>query len=293
MSVVFDKARGKYRASWYDSAGNRRRRWFRTKGEAEQAHALAKLSNPKARNKPRPSSIVFSTFAADFLARREPKLSGATLRNYAFAVKITEKSLGPLPLSMIDRPTFRAAVAKLRAEGRQPSTVKTIRKAHRTILRDALSDGLITADPTAEPRRQGRKPEGRDEEVPALTEEQARALLAAAREAGATKHAAIATVLLAGLRLGELLALKPSDLNRKKRILEVRRSLIRDDGIKATKTRPGLATYPVASPRRRAVGPSGRVGLVDRGATERRRSRERPPSAAWAARPKRWQAGGH
>jgi integrase len=249
----YDARHEKYRADWRDITGRRRRHLFRTKGEADQAWALGKLQNPKAHNRPRAGSVTFATFAADYIERRAPELSGATTRNRRLAVDAVKDSLGPLPLSQIDRETFRGALARVRAEGRKASgraasSVNTIRRGLRVILHEALLLGLITQDPTLEPKTKRVGQFGADEdEVAALTEQQAKAVLDVARKAGGERYAVLALLLLSGIRLGELLALKPQDVDSERGFLRIRRSLTRDDGIKATKTRAGRRDIPMAA----------------------------------------------
>ena len=158
VSVRYDEARKRYRATWYDAAGDRHRRWFSTKHAAEQAHALGRLLNPRARNRslPRPSSLTLATYGSDYVARRSPELAGATVRNYAYVLRLVEKGLGAMPLRQIDAAALRGTLDRLRSEGRKPSSVRGIRRVLRTILRSAVAEGLLHADPTIEPHRRVR-----------------------------------------------------------------------------------------------------------------------------------------
>src|SRR5215204_5416554 len=110
-----------------------------------------------------------------------------------------------------------------------PRSVDYIHVTLQKALSQAMRDDLIARNVAAGERpRSSRK----REEIKALSSEQARALLTAASEAGERNEALYVVAVHTGLRQGELLGLKWTDVDLASRRLSVRRALkVTDHGL--------------------------------------------------------------
>jgi integrase len=151
--------------------------------------------------------------------------------------------LGRLRLSAITRATIQDLVDDLVARGAAPSTVRNAVLPLRAIYRRAVARTDVLVNPTEGltlPAVRGRR------------ERIARAAEAAALiSAVPTQDQAIwATALYAGLRLGELKALRWQDIDLEQGVIRVERSWDRQTGPIAPKSRAGTRRVPLAAPLR-------------------------------------------
>jgi integrase len=147
--------------------------------------------------------------------------------------------LGHLRLSAISRVTIQDLVDELTASGAAPSTVRNAILPLRALYRTAVSRTDVLVNPTeglALPAVRGRRERiARVQEAVALI------------KAVPTHDQAIwATALYAGLRLGELKALRWQDVDLQQGILRVERSWDRKTGPIETKSRAGTRRVPLA-----------------------------------------------
>ena len=149
-------------------------------------------------------------------------------------------ALGPRRLSAVTRNDVQDLVDRLVAEGRAPSTVGNAVLPLRAIYRRASAREEVATNPTlglALPRDRRRR-----ERVARANE--ASALVAALPAA----HQALwATALYAGLRRGELAALRWSCVDLEAGVLSVERSWDRVAGLVAPKSRSGERRVPIPS----------------------------------------------
>ena len=146
---------------------------------------------------------------------------------------------GSAKLSEIRRIDVQELVDRMLASGCDPSTIRNTLMPLRVIYRRAVSRGEITLNPMTGlelPAVRGR----RDRIV---TPEQAAQLLKALRE---RDRAIWATALYAGLRRGELMALRWQDIDLEQNLIRVERSWDIKAGLIEPKSRAGTRTIPVA-----------------------------------------------
>ena len=151
----------------------------------------------------------------------EPK----TYEGYAYTAGLIKPSLGKVPLDKLTPQHVQKLLNELlerggaAGEGLSPRTVQYVRATLRRALGQALKWGLVTRNVATlvEP------PKSRRAEVQFLTEQEARALLAAAK--GDRLEALYAVALTLGLRQGELLGLRWEDLDLDRGVLRVRQQL--------------------------------------------------------------------
>ena len=122
-----------------------------------------------------------------------------------------------------------------------PSTKAKALQKLAAILRLAVGDGAIKANPCDGIRRPSQKPrrEGR-----ALSEEEVAAVIHAAEEVDETTAAMVWLMARAGLRSGEVLALRREDLG--KGVLHVRGSMSRREGLRSVKGSDGARSIPLS-----------------------------------------------
>lgn len=236
-------ASGRYQVRYRGPDGQQRagERTFATKGEADRyltdvEHALHRgtWADPKQRGQ------TLSTYADEWLAHRP--LAVRTRELYDDLLRLHIKpQLGSMPLSSI-------APAEVRRwhKGRMEATGKTpVRQSYtllRAVLATAVRDGLLSSNPCQITGAGTTK----NPERPYVSHEHARALVEAL-----PAHMAVAGLLtvLAHLRLGELLALRRSDVDLTAGVLHVRRAVTRTkDGPLVKDTKTGHARTVVLPP---------------------------------------------
>lgn len=205
-----------------------------------QAEVNQKLTRAKAE---RDGGLVFddeNLRLGDYLQRWleecvRNKVSASTYERYEYAIRPhILPSLGDIKLKSLTPQHVRSFYCSKLDSGLAPATVHKLHVVLHKALDQAVSDGMIPRNVAA---GETVSQESREEVVP-LSREQAESLLEAAR--GERLEALYVLALTAGLRLGELLALRWEDVDLEKGTLAVQRSLTRAEGswrVGNTKTR--------------------------------------------------------
>lgn len=216
-----------YEASvWLAAEGRQERKSFRTLAEARKwrrDHGREVQFKPPGGG----SGQTVAEAAAEFMKgaesgairdRNERKFKPSTIRSYDRALRLgILPNLGARQLSEVTAKDVRALVRKFRAEGLADSTVRNRLDPLRSIYRFALDEERVVYNPTAGLRLRA----GGKRRDPAVSLEGANALIEAIRPAD---RALWATAFYAGLRRGELRALRVSDVDFEGRQIHVRRS---------------------------------------------------------------------
>lgn len=173
----------------------------------------------------------------------------------AFRVRVTP-ALGARKLAEVKRAEIQKLVNSW-AVNLSPSTVRNTVNAMRSLYRHAVSLDMVTVDPTiglSLPAVRG----GRDR---VASPAEAAELLAAL---GAEDRPLWATAAYAGLRRGELLALRWEDVDLTGRVIHVRRSWDPDAKVFGLpKSHAGTRTVPMAAALRAALAPHRLAAPVD------------------------------
>lgn len=161
--------------------------------------------------------------------------------------------VGSLTLGKIRPADVQRLILAMADKGLSPSTQRNAYAALRACLDDAVTNGLIAANPV----RKVKRPKQDRQEAHSLTRLEAQTLLVAAQTNQRNRpdeepryHRGIRLLLLTGLRRGELLALRWEDIDLKRSEARVRGSLSRVDGqlvVSRTKTAASVRTV-VLSP---------------------------------------------
>lgn len=153
-------------------------------------------------------------------------------------------ALGAQALRDVRRGDVQRVADRLLASGRSPSTVRNALMPLRVIYRRALALEDVSVNPTA--RLDLPAVEGARERV--ATPAEAEALIEALP---AGQRALWATAFYAGLRRGELMALRIDDIDLEKNVIHIRRSWDRVDGEIDLKSARGRRNVPVSKTLRR------------------------------------------
>jgi len=173
--------------------------------------------------------------------RSGDRFKPSSLRGYEQALRLRVLGeLGALRLSELRRNDIQDLADRLLAEGRDPSTIRNTLMPLRAILRRAVARGELAVNPMAGvelPAVRGR----RDRVVSA---EAAASLI---ETAPSGDRALWATALYAGLRLGELQALRWSDIDLDQGVLRVERSWDPKSGAIDPKSKAARRVVPITA----------------------------------------------
>ena len=195
-----------------------------------------------------PTKLTVAAAASELLAgmadgtvptRAGGRYKPSVIRSYDSALRITLlPELGDVRLSELRRADVQDLADRLTADGRSASSVQNTLDPLRVIYRRAIRRDLLAVDPTK--GLELRRPDGRRERIAAPDE--ARALLDALPD---EDQALWATALFAGLRRGELQALRWTDIDLDGRVIRVERGWDAKEGEQAAKSKAATRKVPI------------------------------------------------
>jgi len=242
------RCRPTYQASvWSAREGKRLFKTFATLGEAKAWRAEAQVALRKGTMRAGSSGTLREAGEAwlegvksgAIRNRSGHRYKPSAIRGYEAAlVTRVLPELGGLRFSEVRRVDLQDFADRLCADGLDPSTVRNTLMPLRAIFRRALARGEVGVNPTS------------GLELPAM--EGARDRIASPAEAVELlaalpkgDRAIWATAMYAGLRRGELLALRWEDLDLAAGIIHVERSWDAKEGVVGPKSRAGRRTVPI------------------------------------------------
>jgi integrase len=198
-----------------------------------------------------PTSTTVREAAGAFIAgirdgsiptRAGARYKPATIRSYDESLRLRVlPALGDIRLSDLRRADVQDLADSLTAQGLSPSTIQNTIDPLRVICRRAVRRDLLVHDPTE--HLELRRPNGRRERI--ASPEEADALLGALKD---EDRALWATALYAGLRRGELRALRWSDIDIPKRVIHVQRGWDAVEGEQGGKSAAARRHVPILDP---------------------------------------------
>lgn len=190
----------------------------------------------------RPSKVTFGDVIDEWREQRAPRLAPRTLKLYEHHLKRVE-SWWSRPVASLNVDDAAKLVIRLEREGLSANTIRQVRVAISAPLRLAVRRGHIAQNPIRALDR---------EEIPTIERKPKRLL--DGEETAKILNAAndrwrliIAFALATGVRQGEQLGLKWSDLDLNAGVVHVRRQLDRDGALSPLKTAAASRDIPLAS----------------------------------------------
>ena len=197
------------------------------------------------RNRKKPENKIVSDFAKEYLSIQKTSLSPAS---YAFYQTIIEKHIIPMfgRMRLRDLKTYHVQdfILRLNSLPRSdckpghisPSTVKRYTSVLRSMLTMAYK--MYYMDDDVGLSRRLTFPKERYQEVDVFTIEETKAILTAAKTEPINIRLLIEIALFTGMRRGEIVGLKWSDINFDKQCLSVKRSIYKPKGEKSIEKEP-------------------------------------------------------
>lgn len=163
----------------------------------------------------------------------------SVLRSYESALRLhVLPELGGLRLSDITRRHVQTFADRLLASGSDPSSIRNALMPLRVIARRAIEDGILLTNPCASLRL----PAVRSQRTLVVSPERVSGLLGALTP---PDRAIYATAFYAGLRSGELRAIRWEDIDLESGLIHVVRAMDDRGGIIEPKSKAGKRTVPV------------------------------------------------
>ncbi len=239
------KRRGKWVADWRDGAGNRHWKGFETKRAAEDYLDSERQQSRQRTGCTLPAAITIETYSKRWLSHIKTVVKASTYKRYEELLRLhINSAIGLIPVRHLHKGMIKDFLTRKltdvvkhhnphipdaeRKEIRlSRNTVRNIHATLRAMLRAAVDDGVLLANPAEKFGRQLRlvTPKAtRQEDIKAMTREQRQAFLLVAAESETRYYPLFFTLAGTGMRLGEALALQTLDLDLTGRKIRVDRS---------------------------------------------------------------------
>jgi len=246
-----------YRAHLWDGRNERRvRKTCRTRTEAKQwrrdaaaaiAHAEVVITDRSPRLRVALDELLEGMKSGRVLTRSGDPYKPGTVRTYRYAVNdVWVPELGHLRVSEVTRSDVQCVIDDMRVAGASPSTIANTLDPLRVLFRRAARDDIPTRDPTKMLELPAVRSAVRDISAADNADE----LLTPLWE---LERVLWATALFAGLRRGELRALRWKDVDLENGKIKVRLSWDDVAGEQSPKTASGARELPLTSALRREL----------------------------------------
>jgi integrase len=211
-----------YRGSYFAPDGKRRYVSAKRKGDAERAlrEAMTDADRGLVFDASNQSVSEYMTHWLEDFAKAN--LASRTYHNYKLQIREQiVPAFGKMKLSKLDTPNIQALYTVKLQDGLKPASVRYIHAVLRCALEKAVDLKLIARNPAAS----ARPPKIRQEEITPLDVEQVQVLLEAAK--GDRFECLYVLSLMCGVRMGESLGLRWSDVDLEAGSLRIHRQLQR------------------------------------------------------------------
>jgi integrase len=230
---VFRSSSGSYEFIYRDSDGKLRSQ--RVAGgyedaKAKRAEMVSKIARGERVTR---SKVAFAEYAATWLEQQKTEIRPRTYEVYEIALRLhINPVIGEMKLSAIDEDDVLRVIARMKQSGKRPWTIRSVLTPLGRVLGHAARKGKIGSNPMQRLER-GERPRVERHEMGILSREDIGKLLAGSP----TRYRTIlATAVLTGMRLSELLGLQWRDVDFAAGVLHVRRQADRKGEMVEPKT---------------------------------------------------------
>jgi integrase len=217
---VYRSSSGRYEIAYRDSDG---RQVFKAvdgtfeAAKAQRAEIVAKLGRGE---QIRSTKTTFSEYAKAWLAMQKTEIRPRTYEVYEIAIRLhLNPVLGERKLCDIDEDDILRVIARMKANAKKPWTIRSVLTPLGRILGHAARKGKINSNPMQRLER-GERPRVERHEMRILSREDIGKLLTGSPKRYRT---ILATAVLTGMRLSELLGLQWRDVDFEAGVIRVRR----------------------------------------------------------------------
>jgi integrase len=219
------KRRGKWVVDYRDTLG--KRKWITVEGSREDAeNELARVI--KGGKQPVNRKITFRAYAESWLAQHKANLKASTYGEYDATLK---KHVYPIwgnkRFAKITRDAVKDLITAKRDSGLSRSTVRNIIAPIRGMFNAAIDSGLLGYNPAAQLGKVNKRTPGQEKKIDPLDRDELAVFLTSTREKMPHWFPLFLCAPRTGIREGELIALRPLDVDFHGRFIHVQRNFSR------------------------------------------------------------------
>lgn len=176
------------------------------------------------------SAMTYESYCLDWLAKRQIILNKSTYATYLYKLKkYVFPYIGGVPLNQITKETIQTLIQKWVDHSLQPSTIHVTYQIMKKPLYEAYQDEKINRFPC----KNILLPKKSREKVSSISRIEEKHVEEQAKKSSFVDGIPVLLALKAGLRIGEIAALKWEDIDFKRRLLQVKHTFQRIPGTNA------------------------------------------------------------
>jgi integrase len=219
--VSLKKHRGKLVVDWVDTTGKRHRE--RVKNREDGKTRVKEILQAGERAS---SAVTFKIYGDAWLENMKPSLAASTYQEYEAVLRNhIYPEFGEKPFGKVTKPMIRDLITKKRNEGYEPATVRNMLAPVRGMYNQAIEDGEPVGNSAA---KFGKQNKGKQKTViNPYRKEEVTAFLKKALEVVPKDYPLYLCAVRTGIRRGELVVLRQSDINFETRLIHIQRTLSR------------------------------------------------------------------
>lgn len=238
MSSISKRENGAWRARYRDSAGREHSKHFQRKVDGQRW--LDEVTTSVVSGlyvSPQAGKVTVASYAHTWEALQVSSDSTRHSVDNALRIHLLPE-LGSMPMSAVRPSTVQSVIKTLEAKGLAPGTIRLVYTIGAMVFASAVDDKVIPVSPC----RKIKLPKRDTSEVIPPTVEQVAAMEAAVPERW---RAVVVTLAGSGLRIGELLGLRVSDVDFLRRTIRVERQRTQDGALTRPKSETSRRTVAV------------------------------------------------
>lgn len=225
-----ERHRGKLVVSWVDTNGKRHRERVKNRESGK-----ARVKEIIQAGEKSVSKGTFKDFGETWLKSKKGELSASTYQEYEAVLRNhIYPTVGNKPFSKVTKPMIRDIIIKKREEGYEPATIRNMLAPVRGMYNQAIEDGEPVGNPASKFGKQNR---GKQSTViNPYTKEEVSQFLQKVLRLRPDSYPLYLCAVRTGMRRGELIGLRKSDIDFERRLIHVQRSMGRHGVMKSPKS---------------------------------------------------------